>query len=140
MSAEIDVDTGSLSKTQFVAQASKICRARMNEVDRKFAAYLKGNPDIGSLSRAEQAEKAEEIVETIYLPEHDRRIDEVASLGAPSGDEEQVAAILEALEKGLAKAEEDPLKFVQALSPKYRPFAQAERLAAAYGVALCGRG
>ncbi len=100
--AEIDVDTGSLSKTQFVAQASKICRGRMDEVDRKFAAYLKRNPDIGSLSRAELAAKAEEIVETIYLPAHDRRIDEVTSLGAPRGDEEQVAAILEALEKGLA--------------------------------------
>lgn len=137
---EFTVTTGSLTKAEFKKRVEAICRERIEEVEAKFSAFLRRN-DIGnSGSRSEFAPKAEELIETIYLPAHEREMDRIASLGAPSGDEQEVAAVFEAVQEGLDEAKAHPLTFVQALSKTYEPFAKAEKLADAYGVPSCGRG
>jgi len=136
---QITVEAKSLSKAEFIERADEICRARTEKVEAEFNAFLKRNADLGS-SRAEQGAAAKEVVETIYLPAGEEQIDRIASLGAPEGDEQQIVSLLEAIRKGMDEAEDHPLRFVRALSIDYKPFAEAEELAAAYGFSECGKG
>lgn len=136
---QITVETGSLTKAAFVERADEICRARSERVEAQFNVFLKRHADLGS-SQAEQGAAATEVVETIYLPAGEEQIDQISSLGAPAGDEQLVISILKAIRKGMEEAEDHPLRFVRALSIDYKPFAEAERLASAYGFTDCGKG
>jgi hypothetical protein len=135
----IAVDSSSRSKAQFIRRADTICRRRREGVEAQFAAFVKQNGGLAS-SRSELGLAAERVVEEIYLPAGATQIDRIKSLGVPAGDEATVATILEAIQNGLEEAGNHPVRFVRALSAEYAPFAEAERLAAAYGFKECGKG
>lgn len=119
-------DGGStLSKAEFIKQADALC-AKNNTTMAKEAETF--TPSSG----AKPAEVEEELVTEIYAPGIGNQAEEIASLGAPSGDEEEVEAIVEAIEAGTETAEEDPSTFAQGA------FAESTKLARAYGFEVCG--
>lgn len=61
--------------------------------------------------------------------------EEIGDLGAPSGDEEQVEAIVAAVEGGADDLEEDP----GALLEGKNPLEEGSKLAKAYGFKSCGK-
>jgi hypothetical protein len=128
---EVTVESGSLSKAQFVKQADAICQKRVVEVQLKFRPLSRS---FASASPAEQEAEASKFVNDVIVPAYEEQIEEVSALGAPSGEEEKVAAVLNAIQARLGDAKEDPSKFLQTASP----FAKAAKLGRAYGFTVCG--
>lgn len=135
-------ETGSLTKAQFIKQADAICQKGSRQAEREYATYVRRNSDVVSpqTTQSEQAAAAAEIIDTVYIPAHEKEIDEIRSLGAPESDEEKVTAILDAMQRALAVAEDHPLGFLRNGDSAYRSFAKAGKLAKAYGLTVCGRG
>ena len=67
------------------------------------------------------------------------QIDGIKALGAPTGDEAQVKAIVDSAQSALDKAKADPTLMLQNNS-KNDPFAEANQLAKSYGLTACGGG
>lgn len=112
-----------LSKADFVEQANKIC--------------ADGNAEIEAAAQDLPDEPTEEQVtqfsEDVLLPNIQGQHDAIADLGAPEGDEDEVTAILEALQEGLDVVEEDP----STLLSDEDPLGEASDLAEDYGLADC---
>ena len=79
--------------------------------------------------------QVERVALSVAVPALETEVRAIRSLGAPEGDEEEVAAILSATERGIAEIEAHPRAACR------RPAAvaaRAERLARAYGSRECG--
>jgi predicted neutral ceramidase superfamily lipid hydrolase len=68
------------------------------------------------------------------IPEFEKQIEEISSLGAPPGDEKEVEKVIEAIRRTLDEAQEKPVTFLRTVNP----FAKAERTGKAYGFVKCG--
>jgi hypothetical protein len=131
-SSEVAVQAGSLSKVEFTKKADAICEATRNKFTSKYTALIQ-KYEAEPSSSAELRLVMDVIVETALLPNYERGIDEIVALGAPSGDEDEVEAFLNALRERLGEMEETPAKLGRSLTP----FARAEKLAEAYGLTGC---
>lgn len=133
-SGEINVETGSLTKAQFIKRADAICREAVIKVELATQAFVQSAKSADSPQAAFKT-GAGKLISTSFVPAFEEEIDRVSSLGAPSGDEEEIAAILEAQQQGLDEAREDPVEFLRRASP----FTKAFRLGQSYGFATCGQ-
>lgn len=127
-----DSTASPLTKAQFVKQADAICDKREKEKNVAILAYVEEknlNP-----ARKLSQEDQETVVKDLGAPPLAAMIEELDALGAPSGDEEQVDAIVEAFEVALEEAEADPASVV----PGSDPFDEADELAGKYGLEECG--
>lgn len=113
-----------LSKADFVAQADEICATGNQEI----ATAIQGASD--EPSEQEVAQIAEEVL----VPNTQQQHDDIAALGAPEGDEDEVQAILDAFQEGIDVVSEDPASLLSSDDP----FGEATDLAEAYGLAQCG--
>ncbi len=131
-SAAIEVQTGSLSKAEFIKKANAVCTKGQERGARELAVYMRKNHITltGSLPNA----VATGLFGSVIEPTYQREIAEISGLGAPEKDAKKVAAMLEAIEAGLAKAQRDPAGAIgrNELVPN------AGELARAYGLAVCG--
>lgn len=130
-SSEVTVESGPLSKAQFVAQANKTCEATKKRIQEEYFVFAQKNkvPAAGP----GVAGQAAEFVETIMGPLYQGQIERIAVLGAPGEDEETVSEIVDAMEQGLEEGRKKPLAFVRGA-----PFLhQASKLAVAYGLRSC---
>jgi hypothetical protein len=125
--------TASLTKAEFLKQGNQICNEGNKEINAGFEEFLKKN----NLSHHQKPTLAqrEEVAETVVLPGVAKQVEGVKNLGAPSGEEEKVDAIIAAAEEGLEKAEEDPAAFVNEEGGD--PFKEADKLTSAYGLTAC---
>jgi hypothetical protein len=130
---EIVVETGSLPKAQFIKRADAICDESIEKVQLAGVAYLRDVEGSDKPYEAQQ-EEAPKFIETVLAPQFEGQIDQVSSLGAPKGDEEEVAAVLEAMRQTLEEAEAEPVKFLQSVNP----FEKAEKVGKKYGFENCG--
>lgn len=124
----VTVQTGSLTKEQFVEKADQICEDSRAEFERKFSTFSQR-----SSSAANLIDQAKNAIDTIFVPVYEKQIDQISSLGAPSGDEEEIASILGSVQRSLDKAKQEPLQFFR----ENKPFPEAEKLARAYGLTGC---
>lgn len=123
-----DDETSSLTKAEFVKQANAICkegRAEREDLFKTFTEEIKS----GKATREDQ----ESLVTVVLKPPYEKTIESLKGLGAPEGDEKQVEAIIAAMEKGLEKAEDNPLVSLRTNIQ----FAEANSLAAKYGLKDC---
>jgi hypothetical protein len=130
--AKIVVETGSLSKSQFIEKADAICQEGTKEWEQRFGNYLKGR-NTGK-TKSEQEATAATIVNTIIIPTFEKEIERVSALGAPSGDEKQVTAVLVALQQGANEGSADPVAFISTA----KTLTKASKLGQAYGFSSCG--
>jgi ABC-type glycerol-3-phosphate transport system substrate-binding protein len=126
-------DTTALTKQQFIAQADAICKKGNDEIEEGFESFAKEN-DIPK-NQEPNDEQGKEIVETVIVPSVDTQSEEIRALGAPSGDEDEITAMLDSLDEGIEEAEEDPESLFDSKSD---PFADANKQAKAYGLKVCG--
>jgi hypothetical protein len=128
--ASASLETGSLSKGQFIVRADAICKAARNQFNKEYvASYKKANPS----STDDERSWLEKMIETILLPNYEKRIDEIKSLGAPRGDKKEVGAFLDALQHRLQEFQEEPSE----LTKTAYPFKSVTKVAAAYGLKGC---
>ncbi len=129
-----DASTSSVTKAEFIAQADAICKKGNDEIEADFEAFAKKN----GLEENEEPSNAQgvEISETILVPNIENQSEELRDLGAPSGDEAEISAMLDSLDQGIEEAEEDPEALFTAKSD---PFGPANKKAREYGLKVCGQ-
>ena len=123
-----DDEPSALTKAEFVKQGNSICKEGRSEREKLFQTFT-AEVKAGQVTREDQ----ESLVTVILKPPYEKTIEGLEGLGAPEGDEKKVEAIIAAMEKGLAKAEANPLVSLRSNIQ----FAEANSLAAKYGLTEC---
>jgi hypothetical protein len=115
-----------LSKEQFLKRGNQICsqgEKHINQAEKKL-----GNDP----SQAE----IDQFTTKTAIPTIQYEIAGVDGLPPPSGDEEQVDAIVSAAQQGLDELKADPSLITA--GGQENPFAEANKLANQYGLTACG--
>jgi hypothetical protein len=95
------VTTSSLSKAQFIKQAEAAC-------DKSNKDMLEAMRDYGDEHEGESSPAAIAVgIKKVVPPVLESRVEEIRALGAPSGDEAQVEAYLQALEDSIRQIEDE---------------------------------
>ena len=128
---EVTVETGSLSKAKFVEQANAICQKTKDQFNKEAAQFVEQVSK--KPPKPTEGSPEEKLVEKAVVPNYQNEVDEISALGAPSGDEKEVTAFLEALQQVVDGASEEPASFVQSGGS----FGKAPKLAKAYGLSGC---
>jgi hypothetical protein len=116
-----------LTKSQFVAQANKICREGENRRAKRVNELAEERAN-----KKPSAASQDDIVFDI-LSIYEETTGKLSELGQPKGEEEKVDAIVEAMEQAAERVRADP---GSALTGDL-PFRQANKLAEDYGLSSC---
>lgn len=120
--------TSSLTKAEFVKKGNAICV----EGGKKLKAEI-----VGFYEEKKQPTKAqlEEAAIEILVPALRKEVEEIRGLGLPSEGGKEADKVLTTMEKALKEGEEDPsILIVEGPGP----FAEANKLAKAFGLTKCG--
>lgn len=113
-----------LTKAEFTTQANKICSDGNDELEAAAE----------ELGDAPSEEEIEEFVTDTVLPNIKEQHDDLADLAAPEGDEDEVEAILAALQDGIDTIEDDT---AGTITSGEDPLGEASELAGEYGLTEC---
>lgn len=122
--------TTHVAKATFLKQANATCARTYDRIKAKYQSFVQ---DAGPKPFSTDQE-VREYDYTVMVPAKRREVEELRALGAPSGDEEKVEAILAAYDEGIETAEEDPHA---AIISAFGVFVKATKLAEAYGLEEC---
>lgn len=123
-----------LTKTEFIEQGDAICVKGSKQIEKEADEFAEDN-DVDTANP--KTEDQEEVITTVVGPALQTQAEELDALGAPEGEEEAVAAIVEALEDGAAELEEDPGALLG--ENVSNPLEEAEKLASEFGFKECGQ-
>jgi len=132
-------ESPAISKAAFTKQGSAICEATRRGIRSDFEAFTKGSEG-RKVARAEKAgeltpeEAAARVGEEIIVPAMRQELEEFRALGVPPGDDDRVAALLEAFAEGAEAAEAHP---EEAAANGTEAFGRSGRVASAYGLEGC---
>ena len=118
-----DDEAEPLSKSDFIAQADEICKKGDTEL-----------ADAATEAGLDQNSSEDEIngfITDEVLPNIQQQADDIDALGAPEGDEDDVQAIVDALNEAIAATEDDQ---------NSDAFTDVNKLAQDYGLTACGQG
>ncbi|HEX6687819.1 MAG TPA: hypothetical protein VF085_04050 [Solirubrobacterales bacterium] len=118
------------SKQAFVKKADAICSKNAKLI---FQGVVKALYPAG-INGANDSEK-KEAVEKALVPGINTEIREIRALGFPSGQEDEVEAVLSSLEEELERAQSEPTEFLLGQSS---PFVDSKQAAEEYGFTACG--
>lgn len=125
-----DTTAATLTKAEFVKQADAICGDASEKNEEEAEEFAEENDF--TLEKATE-EQVEEAISAVLVPSLNEQAEELSALGAPEGDEEQVEAIVTALEDAAAELEDDPSGAFEGDT-----LAEPGKLAEAYGLEVCG--
>jgi hypothetical protein len=120
------VTTSSLGKAAFVKRANAICTQGTEKVEATAAK--------ASSSKGQSSEASAEAFGLAFLSMVDRATAEIRELGAPQGDEEEVEAILGAMQEAAGSAKEKSDTSIEGLARRFRG---SDKLASSYGIDGC---
>lgn len=126
--------TTSITKAEFVRQANAICKKAAADREAAALALFKEQRERGAPSKGELQAQTEEVMVEVVLPALSQMTDELADLGTPKGDGDQVDAIIGAYRTAAEEIESDP---AQVVDGEADPFVQPRALAVAYGADDC---
>jgi len=125
------VTTSSLSKEEFIKRAGEACnRARQNTLP-ELSAYAEKHDDVP------QEQMLANALREVFVPVVEQEMAAIKRLGAPSGDEEEIEAILAAQQEGIDRAKR--LKRVKSAAEFPGYFDAADEKLLDYGLAGCSR-
>ena len=124
--------TVALTKTEFIKQGDEICKQAEEDSEAEAEEFAEENDFVLEKASKEQLEEA---IDQVLVPALNGQVEEIKALGAPEGDEEQVEAIIVALEDGADEVADDP-----GLAFEGKPLKKATELAEDYGFKVCGEG
>lgn len=116
------------AKAEFVKKADALCKEAEKALQVGIQEELAGH-EPRNAAAAKQAEA--QIGKKVLIPAKRREAGELQALGSPSGDEDRVAAIVQATREGLRKAEAHPER---AVKDGTEAFGKANRLKQEYGL------
>jgi hypothetical protein len=123
--------TATLSKAELIKQGDAICTKGNESVEAEANEFAKENNV--NTKKPTKAQK-EEVITEVVAPDLRKQGEEIAELGAPSGDEAEVEAIVAAVEGAADELEETPSLLFEGTNP----LAKASKLAGGYGFKVCG--
>ena len=119
----------SLSKEEYLARGDQICATGDEAIEART------EDSFGGVPPTEGAE-AERYVSELVLPNIQSQIEQLRDLAPPRADEDQVRAIYDAADEGLAEARQDPAAIARGETPAV--LEEANRLFSDYGFQECG--
>jgi hypothetical protein len=125
-------DDDSLTKAEFTKQGNAICLQSENEKNEDLQDAL-SNPEKYDVEQR-NAKGELELLEKVALPPIVKMTEELAALGAPSGEEEKVEAVIAAFEEEIEKIEANPQSVVSGTGGE---FTEANKLAREIGLRAC---
>jgi hypothetical protein len=125
-------DASASAKAVFIRSGDAACTKNNTTTNLEVEKFFEAESKAGK----SETEIQETSVEEIIAPGIGRQAEVLEELGAPAGEEDAVAAIVEAIEEGAEKAEEAPDTLFAEDGPG--AFAKASTLARAYGFKVCG--
>jgi hypothetical protein len=114
-------------KFDFLAEANRICQSTNARIEAAA-------DDLAAGPRDPAPAQVRRVVIGVAIPALEAEVRAIRALGAPAGDEREVAAIIDATERGIAQIRADPAGVLDGPPPALR---EAGRLARAYGSAEC---
>ena len=123
----------SLTKAEFVKQATDMCDRVSGESEAKLLASIKEREKEGGKAGLAKSDEAK-LVEEIIPPALNTKAEELEEIGAPEGEEAKYDALIEELQKTAEVAETNS----EVLVTEAAPFAESEKLAKELGVPSCG--
>lgn len=121
-------------KGKFIAKANTICGRRLEEgLEAIVAEVSKADPRNRLDARRVQAET----LHTAFLPVIQEMIQELEELEAPPGDEEEIGALIEAMQAGFDESMETEYTAHSVVRFGQEEFSQSAQLARQYGVDSC---
>jgi hypothetical protein len=117
-----------VAKVRFLAEADRICGSTNTRVRAAADGLLTGPAD-------PPPAEVRRVVVGVVAPALEAEVRAIRALGAPAGDEREVARIVDATERGIAEIRSDPVAALAGPPPALR---RAGRLARAYGSQQCG--
>jgi hypothetical protein len=125
-----DTATASISKAEFVKQANATCEKGREKLHTDYLVFSREKNGQRVPSRAEY----EEYIDRVVAPNLNRLGSQISALEVPEGDEDQIEALLAAIDEGLENAEAKP---ESVLANNAEIFSKAIKLATAYDLAAC---
>jgi hypothetical protein len=132
----VTVQTGSLSRTEFVEKADAICKAARTEFLTKYENLLKQHKSelfAKDATKEKQDAVIGEVVDSVLTPNMEGEIARIGELGAPKSYASEVTAFLEALQTKLEEVQDDH----SILGSTQFPFKKAEDVARRAGLYGC---
>jgi hypothetical protein len=117
-----------LTKAELIKQGDEICEETDKAQEVGLKAYTQKHPE----AQSDEKEQSKMVI-AVGLPPIQEEAEELAALGAPSGDEDEVTAIVEGIEGAVEKGEDDPGSLLAGSTP----FDAVDKLAAEYGFQVC---
>ena len=130
---ETTTTTPSLTKDQFVREANRICKREFDRVERAAKQFFADAP---AGKEAPPSELEEFGKKTVY-PAVEAVIARIRALGAPSGEEEEVAEYLDEFQSGLDELKQDPTQIARGGTAP--AFEKSDKLASELGLDDCVR-
>jgi hypothetical protein len=127
----VTVQTGSLSKAEFIKRADAICEASRKQYVAEYKNFTEKNEKAFTSNRAAIIKR---LADEVMVPNYEKRIEEIAALGAPAADSAEVAAYVRAVEGALRRVRREPVKVSESLNTVFAPIAIA---AQRYGIQSC---
>jgi hypothetical protein len=121
--------SGPLTKKAFVKEAEAICHKIPATYGEKSEALAK------SMKNGQKPTTGETNLKAAVPADH-LAIEELEALSPPTGDEQKVEAIIQALENGVKGVEEQP---ESELSGPKSPYAEWQKLTKDYGLSFCSQ-
>ncbi len=121
-------ETTQLTKAEFTKQVNAGCKEHEKEQNALFK-EVTSTLDPTEVTRADQ----ELLISDVLLPPYEKDIENLKSLGAPAGDEQEVEAIVKAMEETVKRVEAKPLVAIRNSSQ----FSEAKELLSKYGLDDC---
>jgi hypothetical protein len=121
------------SKKAFLKQADAICEKADAREGAGLSSYSAKHPQPTS---GDPKAWEEQLAAAVGLPALQSEAEELRALQPPADGEDQVAAITDAIEAAVEQGEESPGEII--LPAGENAFAEAEELARAYGLKVCG--
>jgi anti-sigma28 factor (negative regulator of flagellin synthesis) len=130
-SSSSDSETPSLTKAEFIKQADAICKTGEKSIETGAEKFAKEN---NVNTEKPTTKQKEEVIVEVVAADIRKQGEEIGELGAPSGDEEKVEAIVAAVEEGADELESEPKLLIEGENP----LAKGSKLAKGYGLKVCG--
>jgi hypothetical protein len=128
-----ETSTASISKPELIKQGDEICTASNKEMEEQAEEFAE---EEGVDTENPTTEQQEEVITQVIAPGIQSQAEEIAALGAPEGEEDEVGAIVTAVEGAATEVEEDPSLLIEGEGAG--PFGKANELATEYGFKVCG--
>lgn len=123
--------TVTLTKAEFIKQGDAICEEANEQNETEAEEFAEDN---GFTLEEATDEQLEEAITEVLVPSLNQQVEDIAALGAPQGDEEQVEKIVVSLEGGAGEIEDEPSRAFEG-----EPLKESSRLAKDYGFEVCGQ-